>query len=85
MNERRNDLEIAMERAIVLRDPTRIDLLFTMSEIPHADPWGSRMRSDVSRTIMLSAKLSAMARRTARLRPVGLRRGSLRYDRLAEP
>ncbi len=27
-----------MERAIVLRDPTRIDLLFTMSEIPHADP-----------------------------------------------
>jgi hypothetical protein len=53
MNERRNDLEIAMERAIVLRDPTRIDLLFTMSEIPHADPWGSRMRSDVSRTIVL--------------------------------
>jgi hypothetical protein len=38
MNERRNDLEIASERAIVLRDPTRIDLLFTMSEIPHADP-----------------------------------------------
>ena len=25
------------------------------------------------------------ARRTARLRPIGLRRGSLRYDRLAEP
>jgi hypothetical protein len=38
MNERRNDLEIAMGRAIVLRDPTWIDLLFTMSEIPHADP-----------------------------------------------
>jgi hypothetical protein len=27
-----------MERAIVLRDPTWIDLLFTMSEIPHAYP-----------------------------------------------
>src|SRR5437660_12727292 len=48
MNERRNDLEIVKGRAIALRDPTRIDLLFTMSEIPHADPClGSHMRSDV--------------------------------------
>ncbi len=40
-----------MERANVLRDPTRIDLLFTMSEIPHGGSCsGSRMRSDVSRT-----------------------------------
>src|SRR5438552_12893627 len=51
MCERRNDLEIVMERANVLRDPTRIDLLFTMSEIPHGGSCsGSRMRSDVSRT-----------------------------------
>src|ERR1700754_3441420 len=30
-----------------LRSQTRIDLLFTMSEIPHARPEGRRMRSDV--------------------------------------
>ena len=33
MNERRNDLEIVKDRAKALHDPTRIDLLFTMSEI----------------------------------------------------
>ena len=31
--ERRNDLEIVKGRAKALHDPTRIDLLFTMSEI----------------------------------------------------
>jgi hypothetical protein len=34
-HERRNDLEIVKGRAKALHDPTRIDLLFTMSEIPH--------------------------------------------------
>ncbi len=58
MNERRNDLEIVMKRAKALRDPTRIDLLFTMSEIPHADPCSrSRMRSDVFADDVLSAQL----------------------------
>src|SRR5579859_3937854 len=33
--ERRNDLEIVKGRAKALHDPTRIDLLFTMSEITH--------------------------------------------------
>ena len=32
-HERRNDLEIVKDRAKALHDPTRIDLLFTMSEI----------------------------------------------------
>jgi hypothetical protein len=37
-----------MGRAKALHDPTRIDLLFTMSEIPHvASREGQRMRSDV--------------------------------------
>src|ERR1700694_4308883 len=39
MNERRNDLEIVIESYELLRrSQTRIDLLFTMSEIPHARP-----------------------------------------------
>ena len=80
MNERRNDLEIVKGRAIVLRDPTRIDLLFTMSEIPQADPCsGSRMRSDVFADVYFWPQWSA------RLRSYELRRGSLRHDRLAEP
>ena len=77
MNERRNDLEIVMNRAIVLRDPTRIDLLFTMSEIPQADPCsGSRMRSDVFADELFGYVGSA----PARLRSCELRRGSLRHD-----
>ena len=48
MNERRNDLEIVIgTRELLRRSQTRIDLLFTMSEIPHARPEGQRMRSDV--------------------------------------
>ena len=39
MNERRNDLEIVIgKRELLRRSQTRIDLLFTMSEIPHAHP-----------------------------------------------
>jgi len=58
MNERRNDLEIVMNRAIVLRDPTRIDLLFTMSEIPHADPCsGSACEVMFSRTNCLDTSV----------------------------
>src|SRR5436305_14526731 len=37
----------ALSRDNALRSQTRIDLLFTMSEIPHAHPEGRRMRSDV--------------------------------------
>jgi hypothetical protein len=32
---------------MLLRSQTRIDLLFTMSEIPHAHPEGYNVRSDV--------------------------------------
>ena len=39
MNERRNDPEIVIgSRELLRRSQTRIDLLFTMSEIPHARP-----------------------------------------------
>ena len=52
MSERRNDLEIMIEAyKLLCRSQTRIDLLFTMSEIPHAHPLGRNVRSDVSRTM----------------------------------
>jgi hypothetical protein len=48
MRERRNDLEIVIVTGELLRrSQTRIDLLFTMSEIPHARPLGRNVRSDV--------------------------------------
>src|ERR1700760_2170163 len=51
MNERRNVPEIVNGiRKLLRRSQTRINLLFTMSEIPHAHPVGCDMRSDVSRT-----------------------------------
>src|SRR5579859_7483344 len=61
MNERRNDLEIVIGKSELLRgSQTRIDLLFTMSEIPHARPEGQRMRSDV-RGRLNSSELSVAA------------------------
>ena len=52
MNERRNDLEIMSGTPqIALQTQTRIDLLFTMSDITHvAVHPDKRVRSDVSRT-----------------------------------
>src|SRR5450755_2899694 len=48
MNERRNVPEIVIGISELLRrSQTRIDLLFTMSEIPHARPKGRTVRSDV--------------------------------------
>jgi hypothetical protein len=53
MNERRNVPEIVDGISELLRrSQTRINLLFTMSEIPHAHPVGRDMRSDVSRTTL---------------------------------
>jgi hypothetical protein len=40
---------------LLCRSKTRINLLFTMSEIPHAHPVGRNVRSDVSRTIIQSS------------------------------
>ena len=52
MIERRNVLEIMNGARELLREiQTRIDLLYTMSEIPHAGPAGHDVRSDVSRTV----------------------------------
>src|SRR6202158_1778661 len=66
MNRRRNDLEIMnWIPQIALRIQTRIDLLFTMSEIPHALPGGRDMRSDVSRTMFSKASLQRRARRSS--------------------
>ena len=51
MNERRNVPEIVNGIGELLRrSQTRINLLFTMSEIPHARLRRQRVRSDVSRT-----------------------------------
>ena len=62
MNERRNVPEIVIGiPRIASRSQTRIDLLFTMSEIPHARPEGRDVRSDVSRTIMLEASQPVFA------------------------
>jgi hypothetical protein len=55
--------------------PTRIDLLFTMSNNPQALVRRTRLQSDVSRTMLPS---QSSGRGTTRLRPDGLRRGSLR-------
>ena len=38
-------------RKLLCRPQTRVDLLYTMSDIPHARPVGHDMRSDVSRTM----------------------------------
>ena len=55
-HERRNVLEIMIGPSELLRrSQTRINLLFTMSEIPHAHPVGRNVRSDVSRTIIQSS------------------------------
>ena len=58
MIERRNVLEImsGIPANCFAGSQTRIDLLFTMSEIPHARaPKGRDVRSDVSRTEMSEA------------------------------
>jgi hypothetical protein len=81
MNERRNDLEIVMGRAIVLRDPTRIDLLFTMSEIPHADPVKDHACEVMFSRTMFGSQSSSAGPASL----FELRRGSLRTIRLAEP
>ena len=56
MIERRNVLEImiGIPANCFAGSQTRIDLLYTMSEIPHAHPEGHDMRSDVSRTMFLA-------------------------------
>ena len=56
MRGRRNVPEIVIEaHELLRRSQTRINLLFTMSEIPHAHPVGRDVRSDVSRTMYSSA------------------------------
>src|SRR6202045_4173739 len=59
MNERRNVREIVIVNCKLLRrSQTRINLLFTMSEIPHARPVGHDMRRDVSRTMIWHSVVS---------------------------
>ena len=72
MIERRNVLEImiGIHANCFARSQTRINLLFTMSEIPHAHPKGRNMRSDVSRTVS-----------TRRLRRSSIPSGGARRDR----
>jgi hypothetical protein len=64
-------------RKLLCRSQTRIDLLFTMSDITHiAVHPDKRVRSDVSRTIYLGSVAGPSSL-------FELRRGSLRIDRLA--
>ena len=80
MNERRNDLEIVKDPRNCLHDPTRIDLLFTMSEITHVRVHPDYdMRIDVSRT-MIGAFAS-----TARLRSSSSDAAAFATVGLAEP
>jgi hypothetical protein len=80
MNERRNVPEIVIAICELLRrSQTRINLLFTMSEIPHPHPVGRKVRSDVSRTMFGDRACRVLPRPAFAL--TGLRRGSLRYDR----
>src|SRR5665213_1988409 len=59
MNERRNVPEIVIgSHELLRRSQTRINLLFTMSEIPQAHPKGCDVRSDVSRTKLFKATFS---------------------------
>jgi hypothetical protein len=41
---------VYVTRELLRGSHTRIDLLYTMSEIPHPHPEGRKVRSDVSRT-----------------------------------
>ena len=90
MNERRNDLEIVIESYELLRrSQTRIDLLFTMSEIPHARPLGRSVRSDVFADDVLgrqSARLRSSSYDVAAFATTGLPSRSWRSQRrLVEP
>ena len=76
MNERRNVPEIVIATCELLRrSQTRINLLFTMSEIPHAHPV-----KDATCEVMFRGRCSG-PQWSARLRSFELRRGSLRYNR----
>jgi hypothetical protein len=79
MNRRRNDLEIVIvTQRIASPDPKLgIDLLFTMSEIPHAHP-----AKDDAREVMFSRTMFLVGQAIYNNQPVfarWLRRGSLRY------
>src|SRR6266436_6143268 len=76
MNERRNVPEIVIAtHELLRRSQTRINLLFTMSEIPHAHPV-----KDATCEVMFRGRC-LWPQWSARLRSFELRRGSLRYDR----
>ena len=71
MIERRNVPEIVIAiHELLRRSQTRINLLFTMSEIPHAHPV-----KDATREVMFRGRYF-FGRQSARLRPRGLRRAS---------
>ena len=80
MNERRNVLEIMIVmRELLRRSQTRINLLFTMSEIPqNASRKGQRMRSDVFAD-------ANKQYRSARLRPLGYAVAAFATRGLAQP
>src|SRR5438046_10745030 len=82
MSERRNVPEIVIGiRELLRRSQTRIDLLFTMSDIPHAHP----AKDDACEVMFRGRDLGKriVERWSAGLRSAGLRSASLRpsgYD-----
>jgi hypothetical protein len=58
-------------RELLRRIQTRINLLFTMSEIPHAHPKGHDMRSDVSRTIIFGHRMAPFRESISAIKPSG--------------
>ena len=85
MCERRNDLEITIESPRIASQIPNSDQspLYDVRNPARASCEGCDVRSDVSRTIF--ERHGQPVFWSARLRSFELRRGSLRYDRLAEP
>jgi hypothetical protein len=73
MRERRNDLEITNEipQNCFCRSQTRIDLLFTMSDITHA-----AVHPDSACELMFRGRYTWVGSHQARLRPARLRSSS---------
>ena len=79
MAERRNDPEIMKDHAIACGIQLGSISSLRCQKSRSSRPVGSRCKA------MFRGRIGLLGSRSARLRPLGLRRGSLRYEGLAEP
>ena len=79
MRERRNDPEIMKDHAIACGIQLGSISSLRCQKSRSSRPVGSRCKA------MFRGRIGLLGSRSARLRPLGLRRGSLRYEGLAEP